>query len=91
MYKRGDQIAYIPDHANGDLAHPDTEMGFVMKYNKNGGGYFCRFWFKYSPGRLRTVANSELVYPRNLIPYKSIDDRTVWETINNILDILDSK
>lgn len=28
-FKRGDQVAYIPDHAYGDIEHPDVEFGFV--------------------------------------------------------------
>lgn len=56
-FKRGDQIVYIPLHANGDAEHPDCEFGFVTSVRPSG--CYCRYWHKGSPGNLRTKANSE--------------------------------
>lgn len=55
--ERGTQIAYVPTHAGGNLYHPDVEFGFVTSVKKDVA--FCRYWSKYSPGELRTKANSE--------------------------------
>ena len=59
-YKKGDQIAYIPMHADGDISHPDVEFGFVM--SDNGDNCWCRYFreVKNLEPELRTVANSEL-------------------------------
>ena len=54
-----DQIAYIPMHADCDINHPDVEFGFVTSINEAADSAFCRYWSKYSPGELRTKANSE--------------------------------
>jgi hypothetical protein len=58
--KPGTQIAYIPTHAEGNLAHPDTEFGFVMSRAPADDAYFCRFWNRHEPGNLRTRSCSEL-------------------------------
>lgn len=71
--KQGTQIAYVPEHANGDLSHPDVEFGFVM--SKRGNAHFCRYWVKGVPGELRTVANSELT-PSELL----VEDISVPQT-----------
>ena len=57
-FQPGDQIAYIPNHAAGDIQHPDVEFGFVTSTNRNGDCH-CRYWRKGQPGVMRTVANSE--------------------------------
>ena len=60
-FKLGDQIAYIPLHAAGDIEHPDVEFGFVARLNKHTAeSFFCRYWVKGAPGRLRTVGGAEL-------------------------------
>lgn len=56
--KIGDQIAYIPMHADGDINHPDVEFGFITGFN-SAGDPFCRYWRKGQIGALRTTANSE--------------------------------
>ena len=59
-FKEGDQVAYVPTHAQGDLRHPDVEFGFVME--DRGEHCFCRYFKRGgTPGKppLRTVANSE--------------------------------
>ena len=58
-FKPGDQIAYIPMHADGDINHQDVEFGFVTSVCSDTSALFCRYWSKYSPGELRTKANSE--------------------------------
>lgn len=39
----GDQIIYIPDHANQNPSHPDCERGFIASFNADGNP-FCRYW-----------------------------------------------
>lgn len=64
--KRGTQIIYAPDHAGGDINHPDCERGFVI--TDKGESAFCRYFSKFSSiGNLRTIANSELTPKTNLI------------------------
>ena len=56
MFKVGDQIVYIPSHAD-DMFHPDAEFGFITGFNGNGDA-FCRYWLNPDKERLRTKANS---------------------------------
>ena len=56
-FQIGDQIVYIPQHANGDVTNPDCEYGFVTSTTSTT--VFCRFWQKGKPGYLRNLANSE--------------------------------
>ena len=74
-FKRGDQIVYIPLHANGDKAHPDCEFGFVTSVRPSG--CFCRYWHKGSPGSLRTRANSEYTDKENLEHFRSVSQDLV--------------
>jgi hypothetical protein len=32
-FKPGDQVVYVPNHAHGDIAHPDVERGVVTSIN----------------------------------------------------------
>jgi len=73
--KPGTQIAYIPLHAEGDINHPDVELGFVV--SERGDAHFCRYWRKGHLGELRTVANSELTPTDNLVEYKSVSQDVV--------------
>lgn len=57
--EKGTQIAYIPTHAGGDIDHKDVEFGFVTSVKPELDIAYCRYWSKYSPGELRTKANSE--------------------------------
>ena len=66
-FYRGMQIAYIPTHCNGDITHPDVELGFVTSVR--GEYAFCRYWSKFSEGELRTKANSELTPKYLLVPF----------------------
>ena len=80
-FERGDQIAYIPRHAKGDINHPDVEYGFVTSVR--GNMVFCRFWYNVRGGRhqgeLRTTANSqsvrrELLVRRDYKPQEDVDE-----------------
>lgn len=73
--ERGDQIMYIPSHAQEDSAHPDRERGFVV--SDNGETVFCRYWSKLEPSLLRTKANSEATPRERLVPYKSCTQAVV--------------
>jgi hypothetical protein len=69
VFQPGTQIAYIPNHARGDIKHPDVEFGFVVSLGL--GGVFCRYWSKSAPNILRTTATSELTYYEHLVLHKS--------------------
>lgn len=79
-FNRGDQIMYIPNYAKNDLFHLDREFGFVTSHR--GDVIFCRYWSTYNPNRLRTIANSERTHVRDLIHYKSHDQKFVEEMLN---------
>jgi hypothetical protein len=70
--KPGTQIAYIPNHANGDIIHPDVEFGFVISESTSKTGHFCRYWVKGEIGNLRIRANSESTPNENLVEVKSV-------------------
>ena len=84
MFQRGDQIAYIPWHAGGDIAHPDVEFGFVMG-PAGLDSYFCRYWRRGEPGVLRTVANSESTPADMLAPHYSVPQVQVDGLVTAIL------
>jgi len=68
--KRGTQVVYVPNHADGRLDHPNSEEGFVTNVRNDGVHQvvvFCRFWSKHQPKLLRTRANSELCFPHELV------------------------
>ena len=73
--KRGQQIAYVPDHADGNLGHRDVEFGFVTSVK--GDTVFCRYWSRYTPNELRTKANSEGADRRLIVPHVSHDQAMV--------------
>lgn len=54
-----------------EMSHPDCEEGFVtstrVSADRRKEIAFCRFWSKDDPTELRTTANSEACYPRNLV------------------------
>lgn len=73
--KIGDQIVYIPSHAD-DMFHPDAEFGFITGFNREGSA-FCRYWLNPHKERLRTTANSEctpidMIYRCDLKPQNEI-------------------
>lgn len=86
-FKRGDQIVYIPNHANGDVLHPDCEFGFVMNTPTQKEYCWCRYWYKNKPGMLRTTANSELTPVENMRKYELFSQ----DTINQLIIHLDGE
>lgn len=77
--KRGTQIIYVPTHAEGIPDHPDREPGFVTSVR--GDHAFCRYWSKYTPGDLRTKANSESTPINCLRIEDTVPQRKVEETM----------
>lgn len=77
IFRPRDQIAYIPHHANGDLKHRDTEVGFVTSVSNDGKTVFCRFWHDASKFELRTKANSEATPYDLLVHHKSVPQKIV--------------
>jgi hypothetical protein len=73
-FKSGTQIAYIPNHANGDINHEDVEYGFVTG---SKAFVFCRYWRKNEPGILRTTSCSEATPIENLVEFKSVKQSIV--------------
>jgi hypothetical protein len=80
-FKRGEQIAYIPRHAEGKISHPDVEFGFVTSGPNANGDYFCRYWLRETEcdllPKLRTKANSECTPVELLVPYKRVSAAVV--------------
>lgn len=42
-FKKGDQVRYIPCHANGDPKHPDCENGVVSSLSSDGVSAFVKY------------------------------------------------
>ena len=86
----GMQVAYIPNHvreaSDGKTAklfeHADTEYGFVTSWNEET--VFVRFWSKYIPIAIRTVANSEGCSYADLEPFNSHSVQEVEEVIERM-------
>jgi hypothetical protein len=91
-YKRGDQIAYIPAHAQGDPKHPDVQFGFVTSF-KNGTAW-CRYWYNAkeraragiegNEPEMRTTAISEGTMLDNLFPIVTVEKYLVEEWLAKI-------
>ena len=79
-FKKGDQIIYVPTHADG-IDHPDAERGFVTGLCPNEDSVFCRYWSKTNPHQLRTTANSEAT-PINMLVK---DNSRLQSTITQLL------
>lgn len=74
-FRPGEQIAYIPLHADGDIEHPDVEFGFVT--SQRGDTVFCRYW-RGDLLDLRTKANSEgtpveMVVRHEIVPQMRVE------------------
>ena len=80
--KKGSQIAYIPNHADGDINHKDVQYGFVMSVKPNG--IFCRFFTNKKGGFLRTTANSELCSEENLVECETYSNEFIAKLIKSI-------
>lgn len=90
--KVGEQIACVPDHADGDINHPAVENGFVTSNEDDAA--FCRYFYRVEEGYsgfhsppLRTRANSELTSKRHLRRHQHTDQHYV----NGICEALDYK
>lgn len=79
--KKGMQIAYIPNHADGDVDHPDVEFGFVTSVK--GDTVFCRYWRSKDSPELRTKTNSEGASKRYISYYVSRPQNEVDEVIKD--------
>lgn len=66
-FRPGNEVTYIPLHAEGDVDHPDCEDGFVSSISPGGETVFVRF-FRRGDIALRTIANSESCPPERLVP-----------------------
>lgn len=84
--KPGDQIAYIPPHANGDITHPDVEFGLVTSLHPDGEGCFCRYFLKDRPTILRTTSCSEVTNYEYLVAYQRHPQEWIDELIQAIRD-----
>ena len=83
-FKSGEQIAYIPSHADRDINHPDVEFGFVTSVREDT--VFCRYWSKYSAGELRTKANSEGA-PEEMVVRHVSRDQTAVDALLEWIDV----
>lgn len=77
MFKPGTQVAYIPNHANGDINHVDVEFGFITGMSQDNTFAFCRYWSKNSEIALRTTCNSESTPLENLVEYEHVPQGVV--------------
>lgn len=76
-FRKGNQIVYIPGHAD-NMLHPDAEFGFITGFNQKGSA-FCRYWRNPDRDELRTKANSEatlieMIKRCDLKPQAEIDE-----------------
>lgn len=78
-FKRGDQIAYIPDHAEGNINHPDVEFGFVTSTNPHY--VFVRYWWNARSGRdintLKSRNSGTPTYRRHLVLHNNHPQETI--------------
>lgn len=79
MLERGTQIIYVPNHADGDVSHPDCEAGFVTSACATTA--FCRYWYRSYPGELRTKANSENTPIDNLVIQDTVPQSRVEQAL----------
>ena len=83
--KRGRQVIYVPNHANGQVDHPDCEAGFIT--STDGDYAFCRYWSNHLPHlplRLRTRANSERTPIANLVIQDTVPQIAVAAALEQI-------
>ena len=82
MFKQGDQIAYVPRHANNNIKHKDVQFGFVMTTSSRF--IYCRYW-NSDLKTLRTKANSEATPIPLLRLHKSVSDEQVRAAMDEII------
>lgn len=99
IFKRGMQVAYIPDHARNpndrhDASHPDVQFGFVTSVGEDANIIYCRFWRKMERGErpdgwkwIRTKFNSEAVKASHLLNI----NRTTPQMIDAMLEYIDKE
>lgn len=81
--KTGTQVAYLPDHAENDITHPDVQFGFITSTNERFA--FVRYWKKMQEGKqLRTTSCSEGTDVKNLRLAKSCSMKEVVDALNSI-------
>ena len=82
-FKPLDQIAYIPDHADGDINHEDVEFGFIVNTSCMPNMVFCRYWHnkKDCLDGLRTTANSEITPTRLIVHFESVNNKLIEDVI----------
>lgn len=86
QFSKGCQIAYIPDHVDGDLSHPDVEFGFVTAIMPERGLALCRYWRNSKPKNyLRTVANGERTSIVNLQKH----DKVIQTEVDRLIELID--
>lgn len=83
----GAQVIYVPNHADGDIRHPDCEAGFIVKLDAARRVAYCGFYSNL-PGphlhdvpALRTTANGESVSFDYLVPLAT---RAQWIVDNDL-------
>ena len=83
--KPGTQIAYVPDHAEGDISHKDVEFGFVVRKSPYGASYFCRYWYKGQLGNLRTISCSQLTREIHIVKIDKVLQGVVDSYLEELL------
>jgi len=78
-FVHGDQVAYLPPHANS-IVHPDVEFGFITSFNPDRSSAFVRYW-GWHRRELRTTANSEATPIDRLVPLMSVPHWQVVEAV----------
>ncbi len=53
-FNAGDRVLYVPNHAHGDVTHPDCERGIVS--SNNGVNVFVRYYTRH--GELSLTAQA---------------------------------
>lgn len=76
----GEQVAYVPTHAKGDLKHPDVDYGFCQE--DRGATVLCRFWswdrkHCLQVGELKTKANAVSAYKTDLVRHQHCEQRII--------------
>jgi len=82
QYEPGDQVAYVPPHAKGDIDHEDVEFGFVTSVREDT--VFCRYFRSRDSDELRTRSCSEGAAAADIVPcwhheQKVIDNWPLYE------------
>lgn len=82
IFERGDQIIYVPLHAEGNTMHPDCQFGFVTSARSNI--VWCRYWYDIPTRQLRTKSNSESCGPDALRLHNAVPQHEVEKLLAQI-------